>query len=560
MSQGLLLGVAESAVVSDDIDTVLLVITLAGGLALFLLGLDRLTESLRLIAGSGMRKVLRRLTANTFMGALTGAGVTAIIQSSSVTTVLVVGFITSGLMTLEQSIGVIMGANVGTTVTAQIIAFDVSRWALAIVAVGFGTSFFSSNDDRKTWGALIMGLGLVFFGMGLMADAMEPLRTYEPFIDFMARMENPLLGIVAAGVFTALVQSSSATTGIVIVLASQGLVTLDSGIALIFGANIGTSVTAQLAAIGKPREARQAAMVHTLFNTVGVLIWIPLIGILGTFVDGVGGGLARELANAHTVFNVINLMVFIWFTGPFAAFVRRIVPVREEEDATVRARYLDRELLRTPPLALDRARLELLRVSDRVRVMLGSIMPALMGGTRSELGAIEDLDDEVDDLHGQIVTYLGAIGQTKLDAESSDELVGLMEATNGLEAIGDIIETNLVQLGLSRIEQGLVVSDETREVLTAFHHQVEDALGLAMMALTQKSAPAARQVSRMKEEINSMEREATLHQADRLVVDAPNRVANYRFEVDVLAHLKRIYYFAKRMARVAVPESERAKL
>jgi len=560
VSQGLLLGVAESAVVSDDIDTVLLVITLAGGLALFLLGLDRLTESLRLIAGSGMRKVLRRLTANTFMGALTGAGVTAIIQSSSVTTVLVVGFITSGLMTLEQSIGVIMGANVGTTVTAQIIAFDVSRWALAIVAVGFGTSFFSSNDDRKTWGALIMGLGLVFFGMGLMADAMEPLRTYEPFIDFMARMENPLLGIVAAGVFTALVQSSSATTGIVIVLASQGLVTLDSGIALIFGANIGTSVTAQLAAIGKPREARQAAMVHTLFNTVGVLIWIPLIGILGTFVDGVGGGLARELANAHTVFNVINLMVFIWFTGPFAAFVRRIVPVREEEDATVRARYLDRELLRTPPLALDRARLELLRVSDRVRVMLGSIMPALMGGTRSELGAIEDLDDEVDDLHGQIVTYLGAIGQTKLDAESSDELVGLMEATNGLEAIGDIIETNLVQLGLSRIEQGLVVSDETREVLTAFHHQVEDALGLAMMALTQKSAPAARQVSRMKEEINSMEREATLHQADRLVVDAPNRVANYRFEVDVLAHLKRIYYFAKRMARVAVPESERAKL
>ena len=442
------LGTAEPVTASSgDIDTVLLVVTLAGGLALFLLGLERLTESLRLIAGSRMRTVLRRLTANKLMGVLTGAGVTAIIQSSSVTTVLVVGFISSGLMTLSQSIGVIMGANVGTTVTAQIIAFDVSRWALAIVAVGFGTSFFSKRDERQTWGALVMGLGLVFFGMGLMADAMEPLRTYQPFIDFMARMENPILGIVAAALFTALVQSSSATTGVVIVLAAQGLITLEAGIALIFGANIGTSVTAQLAAIGKPREAQQAAMVHTLFNVIGVLIWIPVIGTLAGRVEALGGGLARQLANAHTVFNVANLLIFIWFTGPLARLVERILPVSPEEDRRVRSRYLDRELLRTPTLALDRARLELLRVADRVRTMLHGILPALLDGTRSDLGDIEALDDEVDDLHGQIITYLGAIGQTRLDEESADELAGLMEATNDLEAIGDIIETNLVQLG-----------------------------------------------------------------------------------------------------------------
>ena len=555
------LGTAEPVTASSgDIDTVLLVVTLAGGLALFLLGLERLTESLRLIAGSRMRTVLRRLTANKLMGVLTGAGVTAIIQSSSVTTVLVVGFISSGLMTLSQSIGVIMGANVGTTVTAQIIAFDVSRWALAIVAVGFGTSFFSKRDERQTWGALVMGLGLVFFGMGLMADAMEPLRTYQPFIDFMARMENPILGIVAAALFTALVQSSSATTGVVIVLAAQGLITLEAGIALIFGANIGTSVTAQLAAIGKPREAQQAAMVHTLFNVIGVLIWIPVIGTLAGRVEALGGGLARQLANAHTVFNVANLLIFIWFTGPLARLVERILPVSPEEDRRVRSRYLDRELLRTPTLALDRARLELLRVADRVRTMLHGILPALLDGTRSDLGDIEALDDEVDDLHGQIITYLGAIGQTRLDEESADELAGLMEATNDLEAIGDIIETNLVQLGQTRVEQGLHVSDETRAVLTSFHHEVETALGLAMMALTQKNAVAAHQVGAMKGEINSLEREASQHQAERLMADAPNRVANYRFEIDVIAHLKRIYYFSKRLARMAVPESERAKL
>jgi phosphate:Na+ symporter len=543
-----------------DIDTVLIVITLSGGLALFLLGLERLTESLRLIAGSRMRSVLRRLTANRVMGALTGAGVTAIIQSSSVTTVLVVGFITSGLMTLSQSIGVIMGANVGTTVTAQIIAFDISRWALGIVAIGFAVGFFSKREDRRTWGGLVMGLGLVFFGMSLMADAMEPLRTYEPFIDFMARMENPILGILAAAAFTALVQSSSATTGVVIVLAGQGLISLEAGIALIFGANIGTSVTAQLAAIGKPREAQQAAMVHTLFNVLGVLIWVPFIGVLTTMVEAFGGGLARQLANAHTIFNVANLLIFIWFTDYLARLVERLLPVRPDEDRTVRARYLDRELLRTPPLALDRARLELLRVADRVRAMLSDILPALFDGSRADLAEVEALDDEVDDLHGQIIAYLGAISRTKLDEESSGELSGLMEATNDLEAIGDIIETNLVQLGLTRLEQGLEVSEETRRVLTQFHSEVEAGLGLAMMALTQKNAVAARQVGAMKNEINSMEREAAHHQAERLLADAPNRVANYRFEIDVIAHLKRIYYFSKRLARMAVPEHERAKL
>jgi phosphate:Na+ symporter len=226
----------------------------------------------------------------------------------------------------------------------------------------------------------------------------------------------------------------------------------------------------------------------------------------------------------------------------------------------VRSRYLDRELLRTPPLALDRARLELLRVADRVRTMLRDILPAILDGTRSDLGDVEALDDEVDDLHGQIITYLGAIGQTKLSEESADELAGLMEATNDLEAIGDIIETNLVQLGQSRVEQALQISDETRDVLVAFHSEVETALGLAMMALTQKNAMAARQVGAMKGEINSLEREASHHQAERLMIDAPNRVANYRFEIDVIAHLKRIYYFSKRLARMAVPEAERAKL
>jgi len=204
-------GVASSA-----IDVPLIIITMGGGLALFLFGLDQLSDSLKLIAGDRMRRLLSRLTTNRFAGLATGAGVTAVIQSSSVTTVLVVGFITSGVMSLSQSVGVIIGANVGTTVTAQIIAFKVTKYALALVAIGFGTSFFARKETRRLYGTMILGLCLVFFGMAVMSDAMDPLRSSQTFIDALARAENPLIGVLAAALFTAIVQSSSATTGVVI--------------------------------------------------------------------------------------------------------------------------------------------------------------------------------------------------------------------------------------------------------------------------------------------------------------------------------------------------------
>ncbi len=557
----MIFAVTESPPGDGSIDVFLLLIGLFGGLAIFLLGMDRMTDALKVVAGDRMRTILGRLTSNRFMGLLTGAGVTALIQSSSVTTVLVVGFITSGLMTLSQSIGVIMGANIGTTVTAQIIAFSVTKYALLLVAIGFGITFFSKRETRRAQGAVVMGLGLIFFGMAVMGGAMEPLRSYQPFIDAMAAMENPLIGIVAAALFTALVQSSSATTGVVIVLASQGLITLEAGIALILGANVGTSATALMAAIGKPREALRAAVVHTLFNIGGVLLWVAFVDQLASFVSGIGGGTPREIANAHTVFNIINTLVFIGFTDQFARLVERLVPDRPEaEELVVKAKYLDSELLRTPSLALDRARLELLRMADRVRNMLSEVMPALLDGTRDDLVAVEAQDDEVDALHAHIVTYLGQIGQTRLSEDATEELIGLMEATNNLEAIGDIIETNLVQLGFSRIESTLHVSDETKDVLGEFHTNVQEALELAMLALTQKNQPAARRVAAMKNEVNSMERAAAAHQAERLMADEPNRVEAYRLEMDVIAHLKRIYYFSKRIARVAVPSKDRATI
>jgi phosphate:Na+ symporter len=544
---------------TGELDIVVLLMTLFGGLALFLHGMDRMTEALKAVAGDSMRSILARLTSNRLFAVATGAGVTAVIQSSSVTTVLVVGFVTSGLMTLSQAAGVIFGANIGTTITAQIIALDVTRYALAFVASGFAVSFFGKREQARARGTVVMGLGLIFFGMGVMGEAMEPLRNEPAFTDAMVSLGSAWLGILVGAGFTAIVQSSSATTALVIVLAAQGLVPLEAGIALILGSNIGTSVTALLAAIGKPRDALRAAAIHTGFNTGGVLLFLPFIGVLAEVVRGIGGGLAREIANAHTIFNVVATIVFMATLTPFVNFIQRLVKDRPEpEERRIRAKYLDKELLRTPPLALDRARLEMNRMTDRVRTMLDRSVPLILDGTRHELSDLEAMDDEIDDLHGHIITYLGMIGKQSLSDADSDELVGLMEATNNLEAIGDIIETNLVALGFGRIEAGFQVSQATREIITGFHDAVKRGFDGAMIAVTQRNEQEAARVSAMKDEINSLERAAALHEAERLVAPEPNRVEAYRFEIDVINNLKRIYYFSKRTARAAVPAEERA--
>ena len=464
---------------AGEIDWLSMGTSLLGGLALFLFGMDQMADGLKAVAGERMKIILAKLTTNRFMGAATGAFVTAIIQSSSVTTVLVVGFITAGLMSMSQSIGVIMGANIGTTITAQIIAFKVTKAALFMVAAGFGMLFFSKQEKIRQYGGILMGLGMVFFGMSVMSDAMAPLRSYQPFLHLMAHMDNPLVGILVAAAFTGLVQSSSATTGIVIVMATQGFITLQAGIALAFGANIGTCVTALLASIGKPREALRAAVVHVLFNVFGVLLWyrfIPQLAELVTWLSPAHPELSgaarlaaetpRQIANAHSTFNVANTFIFIGFAGQFARLVEWLIPDRPlAEQLIIRAKYLDSELLDTPSLALERARMEIGHVGSRVNEMLERIMPAILTGDRMALRAVTKIDDDVDILHGHIVTYLGRISQKTLTEEQTRELVHLMDAINNLENIGDIVETDLAYLGNQRIEQGVSISVATQAVL-----------------------------------------------------------------------------------------------
>lgn len=549
---------------STTIDFVALVTGLCGGVALFLFGMRQMTESLKAVAGSNMKNLLARLTANRFTAALAGAMITAVIQSSSVTTVLVVGFISAGLLTLGQSIGVIIGANVGTTLTAQVIAFKIYQYGLLMIAFGFLTEVIAKSDKIKQWGLAIMGLGLLFFGMELMSNATEPLRHWPPFIETMQSMRNPLLSILVGAVFTAMVQSSSATTGIVIVLASQGAISLEAGIGLILGANTGTCVTAIIAAVGRPREAVQAAWIHVIFNFGGVLLWMFFIPQLAnvvrgfsptaTYLDGamrLAADTPRQIANAHTLFNIGNALIFIWFTGPLARLVEWIVPKRVEP-AGIAPMYLDAIFLEHPAMALDQVRRELVRLAELDREMLAQAFGVATAGTPSDFARLRQVEDDVDILHGAIITYLAQLSQKNLDAQQLVQLYKFIGISNHLENVGDVIENNVLVDAMKRVRLGVFVSPSTMEVLSTVHKKVYWAFDRSLDALRDGDQIAARDAVQSKTEVNEVADKATSHLAKRLIAYEPNRLAAFKVETDFIENMKRINTLTRRIARVVL--------
>jgi phosphate:Na+ symporter len=487
----------------------------------------------------------------------------------------VVGFVTAGLMTLQQSIGVIMGANVGSTVTAQIIAFNVTKYALGMIAIGFAMQFSSRGDRVRHYGSMIMGLGLIFFGMGVMGNAMAPLRSYPPFLDLMMRMETPALGILVGAVFTGLIQSSAATTGIAIVIASEGLIGLEAGIALALGANIGTCVTATLAAIGKPVEARRAALAHVLFNILGVAMWVALIPELAKFVTWLSpshpelAGVARraaevprQIANAHTVFNVANTAVFIGFTGALTRLVVWLVPERPQpERVIVRPKYLDSELVSKPALALERVRLEIGHLGEIVEAMLARVGPVMVRGDRSTLQEVSEMDDQVDVLHENILGYLGEIRRHPLSDRESDDFLILMSTSDYIESIGDVIESTSLEAAEHVAEADIEPSETTLGMFADLHEAVTTAVSSAVASVRDVDERAAQNVLAQKLAVNERIEQVLRHQARRLAVVDPNRPATFRLEMEVVDGYKRMYTLSKRIAKRVLPAAiERASV
>ncbi len=567
---GLNAAYAQSpSAVSEQLDWLQLSMGLFGGLALFLAGLDVLSDGLKKAAGNTLRDVLQKLTVNRFMGAITGAFVTGVLNSSSVTTVLVVGFVTAGVMTLAQSVGVIMGANIGSTVTAQLLAFNLSAYSLIAIAIGFFMSFTSKNERPKYFGMMIMGLGLVFYGMGLMSDGMKPLRSYEPFLDILANMENPILGILAGALFTGLVQSSAATVGIAIAMASEGLLSLQAGIVLALGANIGTCVTALLAALGKPVEAVRASVVHVSFNIVGVLIWLPFLSILSDVAiavspaaaDGLDGKekladeVPRQIANANTMFNVINTLVFIGFTTWFARLAEKLVPDREEpKDVIIKPEFIDDATLEAPSIALENARREIERAGLITLEMMDSLGDAVEHKNRDQLDEVARRDDEVDILATEIAKFLGRVRQNSLTENESRTHQHLVEAMMIIESIGDIVETDMARVFKSYIDgEYAATSEVTREMIQGLWACVRQSLELAVSAVGNSDERAAQEVLLLRDDIKDLSDRLFERHAGRLHIEDPKYLQRVRLLMTFIEQLRHMYTLTKRVAKTQLP-------
>lgn len=536
---------------------------LFGGLALFLLGMEVMSDAIKAVAGDGLKLFLAKMTGNRFKGAFSGALITGILNSSSVTTVLVVGFISAGLMSLTQAVSIIMGANVGSTFAAQIIAFNVTQYALLPVAVGFLVRFVSKADRARNYGDTVMGLGLIFFGMGLMGAAMAPLREYQPFLDVMVRMDDAVMGILVGAVFTALIQSSAATTGIAIALASGGSITLEAGVALALGANIGTCVTAILAALGKPRAAVRAAVAHVLINVIGVAVWaffIPqlceLIRAISPAAEELTGAerlsveVPRQIANAHTFFNVANTLVLIWFTGLLAKLCERIVPDRpEQEKALIKPKYLDRELLDTPGLALQRVQLEIGHVGSVIDSMFAAFQEAGWGAEAEQLAKIARKEEDVEMLNEYILRYLASMPREVMSQKDGQQLLLLMTASNYLHSLAGMLKTDLVDLINKAREEQVEPSDVMRHLMRTVYLSVWEASTMCANAIAQEDLELARKVLEHSHVVKQTIDQALEHQAELLSLDQPNRLVIFRVEVEFIDNMKRIYNQAKRVAK-----------
>ena len=524
-----------------------------------------MSEGLQKIAGKSLRKVIEFLTKNTFMGVFVGATVTAIVQSSSATSVMLIGFIQAGLMTLKQSIGVIYGANIGTTVTAQIIAFKIHKYALPAIGIGVLLNFFFPKKNWKNIGEVILGFGLLFFGLQIMTNVFGPLKSNPEFQQlFVTFSRNPILAVIAGAVMTMVVQSSSATTGIILVLAGVGLIDFKIGFVLILGTNIGTTITAQIAALNANITAKRTAWAHTLFNVLGSVYMLLLLKVkIGDkpiflyLVDLVtpgnvwaGQNLERHLANTHTVFNVLNCLIFLPLTGVLAFVVTKIVRGHVEV-IEHGAKHLDKRMIITPEIAIGQAKKEITRMGAMAKEMFEIAFTTIFDEKESErkkkFERIKRREEVVNDLEKEIASFLISIDQKSITEEQSRTTAGYLHLIHDVERIGDIAE-NIMDLVNLKTDEDVTFSEMAQKELHTLYGYVIDSIDKSLLAFEKWDKNTALEALEVEGKVDATEQKYRDNHIMRLNQGKCSSTAGLIF-LDIISNFERAGDHANNIAR-----------
>jgi phosphate:Na+ symporter len=529
-----------------------------GGLGIFLFGIKSMGDGLQKSAGNRLRDILDKYTTNPFLGVLAGIIVTVLIQSSSGTTVITVGLVSAGFMTLRQAIGVIMGANIGTTVTAFIVGIDVGEYALPVVAVGAVLIFFFKKEKLQHLGQIFFGFGMLFYGLELMGSGMKPLRSSEYFIDLTQSMsDNPFLGVIVGTVFTVIVQSSSATIAILQELYAGGSIDLSAALPVLFGDNIGTTITAVLASIGASVAARRAAAAHVIFNIVGTIIFMILLVPFTNYVMWLSGILDLEnkmqIAFAHGTFNVVNTLIQFWFIGTIAWIVTKLVP-GDESIVDTKAQHLDPIFIQqSPSIAVEQAKFEVIRMGDFAKLGLEEARNYLQTGDKKHADKSAHIEDALNSLNAKITDYLVKLAAVDLTEQESQEHKTLMHAINDIERIGDHVE-NIIELIDYKTATKVTLSADALKELTEMYDLTRATLEKSLQTLASGDMIEACKVIEMEAKLDMLERQFRKNHVVRLNTGACDGQAGMFF-VDMLSNLERIGDHAMNITEITLEDA-----
>lgn len=523
----------------------LLIINLLGGLGLFLYGMHTMGDGLENLAGDKLKGIFDKITSNPIKGVLTGVGVTAVIQSSSATTVMVVGFVNAGIMSLMQAAYVIMGANIGTTITAQLITFNFKSIVPVFIALGAVLVLFNKKRTLKQTGAIILGFGILFLGLNLMSDAMKPLREAPFFTNMILSLQgHVLLSLLLGIVMTAVIQSSSAVTGILVALASVGSLPLSIALPILYGTNIGTCVTALISSLGTTKTARKAALIHLFFNVIGSLLFLipPISNLLLHTVEaitpvGIDGVVAKQIANAHTIFNVVNTILILPFTKYLVALVNLILP-GDDKDEVNGVQYIDDRLLETPSIAFGQATNEIVRMGKIAEDNLKASLEAFKTGNENLIKKVYETESLINLLETDITNYLVKLSNSELGEAQKTTISAYFHVVNDIERIGDHAE-NIADWATEITAKGISFSEDAKNELNEIAELCITALDTGIDCFANYDDSKANEVKKLEEQIDILEKDLRCSHIRRLNNGQCSAIAGSIY-FDLISNLERV--------------------